>query len=243
LYAGRAPERIGVAQLYADCRPTMRPERSRKTREPHALREALRNVYWVGGGSAAGKSTLARRLADRHRFPLYATDEAMADHASRSTPASAPLLRRFMAMDMDERWLQRPPKTMLDTFHWFEGECFDMIVDDLLGVARRGSVIVEGFRLLPRLVKPLLAVPGRAVWLLPTPELRRAVFERRGPAWGFLSRTSDPAKALGNLLERDRLFTDRLREETNRMGLPSIEIDPTMAEDDLAERVTDAFGL
>lgn len=38
----------------------------------------------------------------------------------------------------------------------------------------RGQFVAEGLRLLPSLVKPLLAVPGYAVWLLPTPEFRQA---------------------------------------------------------------------
>jgi adenylate kinase family enzyme len=28
--------------------------------------EALRHVYWIGGGSGAGKSTIARRIAAQH---------------------------------------------------------------------------------------------------------------------------------------------------------------------------------
>ena len=147
-------------------------------------------------------------------------------------------------MGMDERWVNRPPRTMLETFHWFRGEGFDMIVDDLLRLPREPGVVVEGFRLLPRLVKPLLSAPGRAVWLLPSPDFRRAVFERRGgAASGFLARTTDPERALRNLLERDRMFTDFIREETARLELPAIEVGATMTEDDLAERVTGVFGL
>jgi hypothetical protein len=97
------------------------------------------------------------------------TDDVMADHARRSTRENAPLLHRFMAMDMDERWVSRSPETMLETFHWFQGEGFDLIVEDLLRVPREPGVIVEGFRLLPSLVKPLLSGPAHAVWLLPTP--------------------------------------------------------------------------
>jgi hypothetical protein len=101
----------------------------------------------------------------------------------------------------------------------------------------------EGFRLLPRLVRPLLAGPGHAVWLCPTQGFRRAAFASRGSLFQIAGKTSDPDKALANLLERDRMFTDRLREEATGLGLPVIDVDTTMTEDDLPGRVTQAFGL
>jgi hypothetical protein len=222
----------------------MLPEWHEEAAGGAALRERLRHVYWIGGGSAAGKSTVARRMAAQHGLRLYATDDVMADHARRSTHEDSPLLHSFLAMDMDERWLNRPPRTMLETFHWFRGEGFPLIVEDLLRLPREPGVIVEGFRLLPHLVKPLLSVPVRAAWLLPTPAFRQAVVESRGgAASGFLAKTADPERALRNLLERDRMFTDILREETARLGLPAIEVDNTMTDDELAGRVTEAFGL
>lgn len=60
---------------------------------------------------------------------------------------------------------------------------------------------------------------------------------------GIPAETTDPDRALGNLLERDRMFTDILRQETARLGLPAIEVHTTMAEDDVAKRVTEVFGL
>ena len=208
-----------------------------------ALRERLRHVYWVGGGSGAGKSVIARRLAARHGLRVYATDDVMADHARRSTPADSPFLSEFAAMDMDERWVSRPPEVMLETFHWFRGEGFGLIVEDLLGLPAQPAVIAEGFRLLPHLVRPLLAVPGRAVWLIPTPAFRRAAFESRGSLWEIARKTSDPDRALRNLLNRDRMFTERLAGEAKSLGLRVIEVDTTTSEDELAERVTRAlFG-
>jgi hypothetical protein len=146
------------------------------------LRARLRHVYWIGGGSGAGKSTIARRI-------------------------------------------------------------FGMIVEDLLRLPREPCVIIEGFRLLPRLVQPLLVVPGHAVWLLPTPGFRRAAMEGRGSLREIAQKTSDPDKALRNLLERDRMFTERLQHETKRLGRRVIEVNTTMTDDDLAGRVTKAFGL
>jgi 2-phosphoglycerate kinase len=221
----------------------MRPERHAETAAATALPARLGHVYWIGGGSGAGKSTIARRIATRHGLRLYATDDVMSDHASRSTPEDCPFLSEFVAMDMDQRWVNRSPETMLETFHWFRGEGFDLIVEDLLRHPSEPGVIVEGFRLLPHLVKPLLAIPRHAVWLLPTPDFRLTAFHRRGSMRAIAGKTSDPERALHNLLERDRMFTERLDEETKRLELHVIEVDTTMTEDDLIERVTEAFEL
>jgi transposase len=51
------------------------------------------------------------------------------------------------------------------------------------------------------------------------------------------------ARALGNLLARDQMFTERVRQETRRLDLRVIEVDTAMTEDDLAGRVAEAFEL
>ena len=219
--------------------------------EPHdvspniqALRDRLRHVYWIGGASAAGKSTITRRIAAEHGLQIYATDDVMPDHAKRSTAEDCPLLHNFMAMTMDERWVNRSPREMLETFHWFRGEGFSLIIEDLLTLSQETGVVADGFRLLPHLVKSLLADLNHAVWLIPTPEFRKAVVDRRGgPAWGFIARTGDPERALRNLLERDAMFTEHLTEEAQRLDVNIIQVDSTVTEDEVAGRVAELFGL
>jgi hypothetical protein len=213
--------------------------------DERSLRARLLHVRWIGGGSGGGKSTIAARLADRHGLARYSLDDVMGEHFKRTTPETAPLLHAFSAMSMDERWLHRSPTAMLETFHWFAGEGFDLIIEDLLARPPEPGVIVEGFRALPDLVAPLLASPDQAVWLLPTPEFRhRAVSTRWSPPGrGFLERTSDPDCAARNLAERDRLFVARLREEVRRRGLRAITVDTDMTEDDTARLVEAALGL
>jgi len=208
------------------------------------IREQLRKVYWIGGGSCAGKSTIARRIARQHGLVLYATDDVMADHSRRSTPEDCPLLHRFLAMSMDERWVNRSPMQMLDSFHWFRGEGFHMIIEDLLRIPRDVRIIVEGFRVLPHLVKPVLADSDHAVWLLPSPAFRLAALERRDAVTsGFPAKTSDPERALQNLLERDRMFTDRLAKEVSELDLRAIRVDTGAGEEDCANLVARVFGL
>lgn len=222
----------------------MQTERRESIASAAVLREQLRHVYWLGGGSGAGKSTIARRIAAARGLQLYATDDVMPEHARRSTPADCPLLHAFMALDMDERWINRSPKEMFETFHWFRGEGFRMIVEDLLRLPKQPGVVAEGFRLLPHLVKPLLAARSHAVWLLPTPAFRQAVFASRGGAqWSFIRKTSNPERALRNLRARDQMFTQRLYEEAQRLGLNTIEVNTTITVAELASRVTEAFGL
>jgi 2-phosphoglycerate kinase len=207
------------------------------------LRQRLRHVYWIGGAPAAGKSTIARRLADRYGLDLYLTDDLMPDHARRSTAADSPYLERFKAMDMDERWVTRPPETMLETFHWFRGEGFPLIVEDLLRCPAGTRVIAEGFRLLPHLIVPLLDDADHAVWLLPTPAFRDAALESRGPLWDIPSKTSNPERARRSLLERDRMFTDRLVGEARRLGCRTLEQDVGVTEEDAIDQVARSFGL
>ena len=220
----------------------MAQSEAQETLGSRALRRELRHVYWIGGGSGAGKSTIACRIAAKHGLDVYSTDDAMAEHSRRSAAKDCPLLHEFMAMDMDERWLNRSPMKMLETFHWFRGEGFDLIIEDLLRFPANRGVIAEGFRLLPHLVKPLLSNSEHGVWLLPTPEFREAAIEGRG-GYGFLAKTSNPKEALQKLLERDRMFTDRLREEVERLELCAIEVNTAMTERDTLDVVMKALAF
>ena len=178
---------------------------------------------------------MARILAARHGLALYDPDAAMTDHAVRLGRREAPLLHRFLAMDMDARWATRSPAEMLRTFHWFAGEGFALIESDL--AAMPGPVIAEGFRILPRLVPP----GARAAWLLPIPAFRRRAMEARGTLWDIPRRTSDPERALANILTRDALFTDRLRAEAPPDR--TLQVDGTLPAEALATRVGAMLGL
>ena len=214
-----------------------------KKSNKEALSLRLRHVYWIGGGSGSGKSTVAKRLAERYNLQIYSTDETIRNHGHRTPQKERPLAYAFDRMDMDERWLSRSPETMLDTFHFFRGECFDRIIEDLLEFSLGERVLAEGFRLLPDLVKPLLHATDHSTWLLPTPEFRLAAFKNRKTLWNIAGKTSDPERALQNLLARDALFTDRLKNETERAGLPTIAVLASITEDALVDQIAKQFNL
>jgi 2-phosphoglycerate kinase len=200
-------------------------------------------VRWLGGGSGAGKSTVATRLAAAHGLRVYRTDETLRRHVAAATPDRHPLATAFVAMDMDARWLVRSPAEMVSTFHGFHGELFELIVEDLLALPDATPILAEGFRLLPTLVAPLLIGPQQAAWLIPTSEFRRAAFEARGPAWHGAQATTDPARAMQNLLDRDALFTRRIADEAATLGLTTIPVDGSRSVETLTAQVAAALGI
>ncbi|MEL6889852.1 MAG: hypothetical protein AAFO86_14240, partial [Pseudomonadota bacterium] len=74
---------------------------------PDDLPAALSHVRWIGGGSGAAKSTVARKLADAKGAVVYDTDAVMRDHADRCHRDQCPKLASFIDMTMDERWVRR----------------------------------------------------------------------------------------------------------------------------------------
>jgi hypothetical protein len=202
-----------------------------------------RHIRWIGGGSGAGKSTVSRQLAEKHGLRLYKCDEMQSSHTARSNPADHPLLHAFLAMTMDERWAQRTPEEMFRTFHGYQGEGFELLLEDLRDMPTDQLILVEGFELLPRLVAPLLSQPNQAVWLIPTPQFRRAALESRGSLWSIAGRTSDPERALSNLLVRDAIYTEEVFKEAAALHLNTIEIDGSFSVDEVVARVEECLGL
>jgi hypothetical protein len=216
---------------------------TRPPRELDVSPQRLRHVRWIGGGSGAGKSTVARLLAEKYGFRVYSTDDAQAAHTARSNPVEHPLLHAFLAMTMDERWAKRTPEEMFRTFHGFHGEGFELLVEDLLDLPTDAPILVEGYKLLPRLVAPLLSRREQAVWLLPTAEFREAALASRGSTWSIAGRTSDQETALANLLARDALYTKELCREAAALRLNTIEINGSASVDELVRRVAEYLSI
>jgi hypothetical protein len=163
--------------------------------------------------------------------------------ARRSNVADHPMLHTFLTMTMDERWAKRTPEEMFHTFHGFHGEGFGLILEDLLDLPADVPVLVEGYKLLPRLVAPLLSRPDQAVWLIPTPEWRRTALSRRGSLWSIAGQTSDPEKALANLLARDALYAEEVYRQAVALQFTIIEVSGNASVDELATGVAQCLGI
>jgi hypothetical protein len=107
------------------------------------------HVRWLGGGTGAGKTTVAQRIAERWGVSVYGTDAAIRAHGPMLDPTTAPLLDRFRRMSMDQRWVLRDPVEMYRTFPWFHGAGFDLLIEDLRALPTDRITASKGFGCFP----------------------------------------------------------------------------------------------
>ena len=149
------------------------------------LRSGLSNVYWLSGVTMSGKSTTAKILAEHHGFTVQARDDYIASQWERATPAEFPVMcfMREVLNGSEQRWQESVEETTAESVErlWeFAEEDFRLTIEDLWTSLSeicdsKRPLLIEGARLLPEGVAPLLSDRCRAVWLVPS----REVFEKR----------------------------------------------------------------
>jgi hypothetical protein len=205
------------------------------------LRERFSHVPWIGGGTGAGKSSVAIALAERYGLVRYEYDWHDArDHTERTRPDPHPHRAAFLAMTLDERWVLRTPREMADNAVGSFRDRFEMVIEDLLALPRDQTVIADGFGLLPELIHPLIDNPRQAIFLLPTRESRAVALERRG--WRTIDGTSDADRARANRLARDDLLAEHLRLSAAKLGFATINVDGTRGLAEVIDEVERQFS-
>jgi len=207
------------------------------------LKYDLSHVVWIGGSPATGKSTIARLLAATQGLTVYDFDRHEPEHvAHRMTNAAEyPAYASFLALTMDQRWLLRPVEEMARQVIAMWTERFRLVVDDLFALPSNVGILAEGPGLFPHCVRPI--IPGRyhAIWLIPTAPFCRKVRLQRDA--GAFADTSNPERALDNLIARDILLAEYVREQAIGAGLTVLEVDGTRSIEEIASLVKQHLTL
>ncbi|WP_253766871.1 nucleoside/nucleotide kinase family protein [Goodfellowiella coeruleoviolacea] len=209
------------------------------------LARRLAHVRWLAGGTGAGKSTVARILAERFGVSSYDGDRAEHDWVSRCTPDRHPRLWAAAGLSREQR-SQLTAEDQFTAMASRHGETIEFLVEDLLALPADRPVLVDYFGVSPRDLAPLLSWRGQAVFLLPTPEFRRRALGIRfaDPAraranWG----DGDHTRALANRLGRDELWDAELRRQAAAVDLPVLVVDGARDAGALADDLARRFRL
>lgn len=206
------------------------------------LRHALRHIRWLGGAPDAGKTSIARLLAERHHLQVYHADTAEPGHVARLIPERHPAMRAWVAMTTDARWVLRPPEAIAQHTVAFGAERFEMVVKDVLALPKTPPILVEGPWLFLDLVAPLLSSTRQAIWLEPAEVFKRASAARRGKP-SSRGEASDPERMVRHWFARDQLLAAHIRRLAAERGLTVIEVDGARPLEEMAAAVAAHLGL
>ncbi len=180
------------------------------------------HVFWIGGSPCAGKTSIADALAAKYQGNVYHFDRMEKNHIARSNEATNPDLMAFLAMDMDQRWLTRSPDAMARNAIASWQARFPLVLEDVRALPMNIPLFAEGPGLFPECVAPLLINPQQAVWLVTTARFCMAVRRQRG---GSALGTSDPARALRNIVQRDLRMARYVKRQATVRQLICHEVD------------------
>ncbi|OKP84836.1 hypothetical protein A3844_18810 [Paenibacillus helianthi] len=181
-------------------------------------------IYWIGGSSCAGKSTLAKMYAEKYELELYSCDEYFDRHLQDVATSEYPAMHKVSTMSPNEAFYTREVQEQLSVYIQVFIEDFSFVIKDL---AKRKDkpVVVEGNQLLPSLVSAHLNEHHKAIWIIPTEQFQREQYSKREWIQGILQNTENPAVAFNKWMFRDALFSEFVQKSAFELQLNVLEVD------------------
>jgi hypothetical protein len=202
----------------------------------------LSHVYWIGGASYAGKSTISQALVERFGMRLYDCDEAFEVHEKTVESGRFPTLYRLSRLPWTELWMRPVEQQVREEIELYHEE-WSLILDDLRQLPADRPILAEGNALLPELFDGSGISPARMIWIVPTPEFQRENYARREWVPGILADCDDPDQAWNNWMDRDAGFATHVTEQACSRGRTIITVDGSEPVETILARVVSHFGL
>lgn len=203
------------------------------------------NLYWLIGASCAGKSTVARLLAQRTGAELYDMDEAVFGRYQFQPERHPATTAWFSAAD---------PLGFMLALSWAEfdalyraanAEYLDLLGDDLVPTGASGVYIIDGGITHPSLLAQV--VPPARIACLTAPDAERAfLWETTPERAGMMSaiQAMPDGDSLWATFQRyDQGQAATLLAESLQCGIRVFDRTAYSAADDLAAAVAQHFGL
>jgi hypothetical protein len=144
-------------------------------------------------------------------------------------------------MTPDELWVDPEPEEMATDLIQGWSRRAKFAIDDLLVMPRETMIVAEGPGFFPELIGPLLTSHHQAIWFVPEIRFKRKIAIQRGKPSVRLE-TRDPERATENIIGRDMLVAEHVKQQALNKGLTCLEIDGSQSIERVIEIVDQHFA-
>ena len=95
-----------------------------------ALEAIRKRVRFIGGGTCAGKTTLARSLATAYSIPLFSVDDRLWDYSALAERAGSTVANNVTETDFERFWMRNPEQQFKEMWQFYH-DVFPFVLADL----------------------------------------------------------------------------------------------------------------
>jgi 2-phosphoglycerate kinase len=203
--------------------------------------ERTSSVILIGGAPLSGKTIVAHVIGQRCGMPVISTDHLGEAARAVTNPTSHADLHRCNLIDYREYYTSKPPEQLLDDAllaHQALWPAIEAVIRRHLAWA--GPAVIEGWALLPPLVRSIAMPRLRAVWIAaPEPAMR----SRLEPQSEFLRGAPAPSLLMERFVSRSARMNDWLRDQARACALPFVVLSGLESPQQVSSMCLDAMGL
>jgi ABC-type dipeptide/oligopeptide/nickel transport system ATPase component len=205
-----------------------------------------KNIYWLLGGSGAGKSTICQTLAKKFDLPLYDMDaQIYGTYHERFSEMRHPVNTTWSNAENGMAWLLGLDWEAFNNFHQAAlPEYLDLLVEDLTSRNPDTLIIIDGGVWHPALLAQ--ALPTEQIVCLATEESSRDVWEgnkERHTMKEMFAYFPDPDTSWQKFLEFDKRISTTVENEARQMAVPLLKRTKKESVEKLTARVIQTLGL
>ena len=185
----------------------------------------MEQVFFIGGSTCSGKSTLARSLARQRGWRHFCVDDHLGEYAARGEESGGAICAKHAGMSLSEFWM-RDPKEQCEELVEFYHEVFPFVLGDLVleAMASDVPVVAEGIAFLPELLSESGVDSKHCAYLVAACPLHDELYRARAWTSQLLEGCEDRSRAFQLWMERDNLFSQHVRRQARNSGYCIYEV-------------------
>ena len=202
----------------------------------------METIYYIGGGTCCGKSTIAELLSEKYGFPYYKLDDDLWRFTELVAANGNSYAAATLAGSLEDMWMRDPVEMCADELAFY-ADMFPFAREALAAHTGDRPLITEGAGWLPSLMHTAGIPKNRYFCMAPTRAFQLEKYAQRPWIKNFIEDTSDPEQAFSNWMERDVLFSEQVMTDAVKRGYATLLVDGSSSIEETMRMVEQAFGL